>query len=152
MASFVQPGQALGWVKRVLAAAWGLGSASRGGERRVGRTAVVEAKNEQYVDFARAKGVSERSIVWKHVFRNAMIPLVPIIAVEAFLLIGGSVLVETVFAINGLFCLVFEASFQSDVPLLGVLVFIFSLLLVGLNIAQDLLYTLIDPREGYDDS
>ena len=145
-------GSFLAAFKQVLPAALVLGSASMGNEMRIGRTAVLEQRNAQYVETARAKGVPERSIVWKHVFRNAMIPLVPIIAGEAFLLIGGSVLVETVFAINGLGYLFFQASVQSDVPLLGVLVFIFSLLLVGLNIAQDLLYTLIDPRVGYGDS
>jgi peptide/nickel transport system permease protein len=145
-------GSFLAAFKQVLPAALVLGSASMGNEMRIGRTAVLEQRNAQYVETARAKGVPERSIVWKHVFRNAMIPLVPIIAGEAFLLIGGSVLVETVFAINGLGYLFFQASVQSDVPLLGVLVFIFSLLLVGLNIAQDLLYTLIDPRVGYEDS
>jgi ABC-type dipeptide/oligopeptide/nickel transport systems, permease components len=145
-------GSFLAAFKQVLPAALVLGSASMGNEMRIGRTAVLEQRNAQYVETARAKGVPERSIVWKHVFRNAMIPLVPIIAGEAFLLVGGSVLVETVFAINGLGYLFYQASIQSDVPLLGVLVFIFSLLLVGLNIAQDLLYTLIDPRVGYEDS
>ncbi|MFB6175741.1 MAG: ABC transporter permease subunit, partial [Halobaculum sp.] len=95
--------------------------------------------------------VPGRTIVWKHIFRNAMIPLVPIVAGEAFLLIGGSVLVETVFAINGLGYLFFQAAIQSDVPLLGALVFAFTLLLVTLNITQDLLYTLIDPRVGYEE-
>ena len=145
-------GSFLAATKQILPAALVLGSASMGNEMRIGRTAVLEQRNSQYVETARAKGVPERSIVWKHVFRNALIPLVPIIAGEAFLLVGGSVLVETVFAINGLGYLFFQAALQSDVPLLGVLVFIFSILLVGLNIAQDLLYTLIDPRVGYEDN
>jgi peptide/nickel transport system permease protein len=144
-------GSFLAAFKQILPAALVLGSASMGNEMRIGRTAVLEQVNSQYVETARAKGVPERLIVWKHVFRNAMIPLVPIIAGEAFLLIGGSVLVETVFAINGLGYLFFQAALNADVPLLGVLVFMFSVLLIALNIAQDLLYTLIDPRVGYED-
>jgi peptide/nickel transport system permease protein len=145
-------GSFLAAFKQILPGALVLGSASMGNEMRIGRTAILEQRNSQYVETARAKGVPERLIVWKHIFRNAMIPLVPIIAGEAFLLIGGSVLVETVFAINGLGYLFFQAALQSDVPLLGVLVFIFSILLISLNIAQDLLYTLIDPRVGYEET
>lgn len=144
-------GSFLAAFKQILPAALVLGSASMGNEMRIGRTAILEQVNAQYVETARAKGVPGRTIVWKHIFRNAMIPLVPIIAGEAFLLIGGSVLVETVFAINGLGYLFFQAAIQSDVPLLGALVFSFTLLLVSLNIAQDLLYTLIDPRVGYEE-
>ena len=103
--------------KKVLPAALVLGSASMGNEMRIGRTAVLEVRNEDYVDMARAKGVSDRALVWKHILRNALVPLVPIITSEAFLLIGGSVLVETVF---------------------------------GINLVQDLLYTVIDPRVGLE--
>jgi len=112
----------------------------------------LETVNSNYVETAKAKGVPSHRIVWKHIFRNALIPLVPIITGEAFLLIGGSVLVETVFAINGLGYLFFQAVIQSDLPLVGSLMFIFILLIVGINIIQDLLYTLIDPRVGYQDN
>ena len=136
--------------KKILPAAVVLGSASMGNEMRIGRTAVLETKNEQYVDTARAKGVSDRVLVWKHIFRNALIPLVPVITSEAFLLIGGSVLVETVFGIQGMGFLFFKAAIQGDLPLVGVLMFIFIVLLLVINIFQDFLYTLIDPRVGYD--
>jgi peptide/nickel transport system permease protein len=151
---WIEPGQNgsfLAATKTILPAAVVLGSSSMGNEMRIGRTAILEQINADYVETARAKGVSERVVVWKHIFRNALIPLVPIIAGEAFLLIGGSVLVEFVFAINGLGYLFFQAAQQTDVPLLGVLVFIFTVLLVVLNIAQDLMYTLIDPRVGYEE-
>ncbi|SEO59484.1 peptide/nickel transport system permease protein [Halogranum amylolyticum] len=139
-------------IKQIAPAAIVLGSSSMGNEMRIGRTAVLETINSNYVETARAKGVSNRTIVWKHVFRNALIPLVPVITGEAFLLIGGSVLVETVFAINGLGWLFFQAAIQGDLPLVGSLMFIFILLLVGTNILQDFLYTIIDPRVGYDQS
>jgi peptide/nickel transport system permease protein len=149
------PGQTwpelLGAIKQIAPAALVLGSSSMGNEMRIGRTAVLETINSNYVETAKAKGVSNRSLVWKHVFRNALIPLVPIITGEAFLLIGGSVLVETVFAINGIGYLFFQAAINGDLPLIGSLMFVFILILVGTNILQDFLYTIIDPRVGYDE-
>ena len=132
--------------KKVLPAAIVLGSASMGNEMRIGRTAVLEVKNQDYVELAKVKGVSDRALVYKHILRNALVPLVPIITSEAFLLIGGSVLVETVFGINGIGYLFFRAAIQGDLPLVGTLMYIFILMTVGINLIQDVLYTLIDPR------
>ncbi|WP_435099031.1 ABC transporter permease [Halarchaeum sp. P4] len=137
-------------LKMILPASIVLGSASMGNEMRIGRTAMLEAKNSNYVEMARAKGVSGRAIVWKHIFRNALIPLIPVISAEAFLLIGGSVLIEYVFGINGIGYLFFRAMTQGDIPLAGALMFIFIVIIVGMNIVQDILYTIIDPRVGYD--
>ena len=136
--------------KMILPAALVLGSASMGNEVRIGRTAVLETVNSNYVEMARAKGLPERTIVWKHIFRNALIPLVPIITGEAFLLIGGSVLVEQVFTINGIGRLYFQAAIQGDLPLIGTLTVFFIVLVLVLNIVQDILYTFIDPRVGFD--
>ena len=137
--------------KKVLPAALVLGSASMGNEMRIGRTAVLEVKNQDYVDLARTKGVSERALVYKHVLRNALVPLVPIITSEAFLLVGGSVLVETVFGINGIGRLFYQAAIQGDLPLVATLMYVFILMIVGINLVQDLLYTLIDPRVGLEE-
>ncbi len=137
-------------VKWILPAALVLGSASMGNEMRIGRTAILETINSNYVETARAKGLPERVIVWKHVFRNALIPLVPIITAEAFILIGGAVIVESIFAINGIGLLFFDAALQGDLPLAGSLIFIFVLFTLAVNILQDFLYTLIDPRIGYE--
>jgi peptide/nickel transport system permease protein len=136
--------------KKVLPAAFVLGSASMGNEMRIGRTAVLEVKSEDYVDLAKAKGVSDRVLVWKHILRNALVPLVPIITSEAFLLIGGSVLVETVFGINGVGFLFYRAAIEGDLPLVGTLMYVFILMIVGINLLQDLLYTVIDPRVGLE--
>ncbi|MFC6837096.1 ABC transporter permease [Halomarina ordinaria] len=137
-------------IKQIMPAALVLGSASMGNEMRIGRTAVLETINSNYVETARAKGLSERVIVWKHVFRNALIPLVPVITAEAFLLIGGSVVVESVFGINGLGKLFFDATIQGDLPVAGSLLFVFVLITLSVNIIQDFLYTVIDPRIGYE--
>jgi len=138
--------------KKVFPAALVLGSASMGNEMRIGRTAVLEVRNEDYIDLAKAKGVSKRALVWKHILRNALVPLVPIITSEAFLLIGGSVLVETVFGINGIGNLFYEAATSGDLPLVGTLMYVFILMIVGINLIQDLLYTIIDPRVGLEGS
>ncbi|SIR54172.1 peptide/nickel transport system permease protein [Haladaptatus litoreus] len=142
--------QFLAATKKIAPAALVLGSASMGNEMRIGRTAVLETVNSNFIETARAKGVPPRSLVWKHIFRNALIPLVPIITGEAYLLIGGSVLVETVFSLNGIGYLFFTAVMNGDLPLVGSLMFIFILLVVIINILQDFLYTVIDPRVGYD--
>jgi peptide/nickel transport system permease protein len=136
--------------KIVIPGAMVLGSASMGNEMRIGRTAFLESKNSNYVEMARAKGLPGRTIVWKHIFRNALIPLVPVITAEAGVLVGGSVLVETVFGINGIGWLFFTAMTSGDLPLASALMFLFILLLVGLNILQDFLYTIIDPRVGFE--
>ena len=136
--------------KKILPPAIVLGSASMAAEQRIGRTAVLENINSKYVETAKAKGVKGRKIITKHVFRNALIPLIPVITNEAFLLIGGSVIVEELFTINGLGRTFFQSIIQGDLPLAGSLLFVFTLLLIILNIFQDLLYTIIDPRVGYD--
>jgi peptide/nickel transport system permease protein len=137
-------------VKVVLPGALVLGSASMGNEMRIGRTAFLEAKNSNYVEMARAKGVPGRSIVWKHIFRNALIPLIPVITAEAGVLVGGSVLIESVFGINGIGWLFFSAMAQGDLPLAVAMMYLIILLIVGLNILQDFLYTIVDPRVGFE--
>lgn len=134
----------------ILPAALVLGSASMATELRIGRTAILETINSNYVETARAKGLSERIIIWKHVFRNALIPLIPVISNEAFLLIGGSVIVEVIFGINGLGWLFFEAATEGDLPLAGSLLFFFAVIIIFVNIIQDLLYTILDPRVGFE--
>jgi peptide/nickel transport system permease protein len=135
--------------KWILPAALVLGSSSMGNEIRVGRTAVLENLNSKYVETARAKGVPERTIVWKHVGRNASIPLLPVIMGEFYLLIGGSVLVEEIFGINGLGSLFLSATFATDIPVIGAVAFIFIVILVLFNTVQDILYTVLDPRIGF---
>ena len=139
-------------IKWILPAALVLGSSSMGNEIRIGRTAVLESINSKYVETAKAKGVSGRRIVTKHVGRNALIPLLPIIMSEFYLLIGGSVLVEKVFSIRGLGNMFFRGVLGPDIPLVMALVFLFIIVQVTVNIAQDILYTFIDPRITLEDT
>ncbi|WP_459194961.1 ABC transporter permease [Halosimplex sp. J119] len=136
--------------KWILPAALVLGSSSMGNEVRIGRTAVLESINAPYIDTAKAKGLSARSIIGKHVARNALIPLLPVIMGEFYLLIGGSLLVELVFGIRGMGNLYLAAIFASDIPIIGALTYVFILILVFFNIAQDIAYTFIDPRIGLE--
>lgn len=139
-----------GEIKFILPAAIVLGSASMAVEARIGRTAVLENINSNYVETARAKGLTERVIIWKHVLRNALIPLVPVIMNEAYILIGGSVIIEYIFNINGLGSIFFDAMTEGDLPLAGGLLFFYTVIIIGMNVLQDLLYTIIDPRVGYE--
>lgn len=138
--------------KWIIPAALVLGSSSMGNEIRIGRTAVLESINAQYIETAKAKGVPTRTIIGKHVGRNAILPLLPVIMGEFYLLIGGSVIVERVFSINGLGNLYLRAAFGADIPVLMSLTFIFILIQVLFNITQDLLYTYIDPRISLDET
>jgi len=132
--------------KWILPAALVLGSASMGNEIRIGRTAVLESINSKYVETAKAKGLSKQRIIFKHVGRNAVVPLLPVIMGEFYLLIGGSVLVEKVFAINGLGNMFFRSVLGADIPMVMALVYLFIIIQILFNITQDLLYTYIDPR------
>jgi peptide/nickel transport system permease protein len=136
--------------KWILPAALVLGSASMGNEIRVGRTAVLENFNAKYVETARAKGVTERKIVWKHVGRNAAIPLLPVLMGEFYVFIGGSILVEQIFGINGLGSLLISATFSTDIPIIMATTYIFIVVMVFFNTTQDILYTVLDPRIGYE--
>lgn len=137
--------------KWILPASFVLGSASLGNELRIGRTAIMEVKNSNYVEMARAKGVSDRVLVWKHMFRNALIPLVPVITAEAAVLIGGSIVIEQVFSIPGMGQLVFQALIQGDIPLAAACIFILTVVLIAINIFQDFLYTVLDPRVSFEE-
>jgi peptide/nickel transport system permease protein len=146
------PGPMFTAFKWILPAALVLGSASMGNEVRIGRTAVLESINSKYVETAKMKGVPSWRITTKHVGRNAIVPLLPVIMGEFYLLIGGSVLVERVFGISGLGNLFLNAVLGPDIPVIMALVFIFIIIQLMFNIAQDLLYTLIDPRIGLEET
>jgi len=150
LSNLSNPQSFFGAVKQILPAAVVLGSASMGSEIRIARTAVLETINANYVEVARARGVPERLVLGKHVFRNALVPLVPTITNEAFILVGGSLIVEVVFNINGVGYLFYQAAINGDLPLLAALTFVFIVIVVLMNLVQDFLYVLIDPRVGYD--
>ena len=113
---------------------------------RVMRASMLEVFNQDFVTTARAKGLSERRITFRHVFRNALLPMVTLVGVQFGALLGGSVLVETVFSWPGLGRLAFEAVFQRDINLLLGILLMCSVLVVLSNILVDVMYSQLDPR------
>jgi peptide/nickel transport system permease protein len=99
-----------------------------------------------YVTTARAKGLTERRIRFKHVVRNAVLPVVTMAGVQVGSLLGGSVVVESVFGWPGLGLLTFQALFARDLNLILGIFFMSACLVVIVNLMVDLLYTLLDPR------
>jgi peptide/nickel transport system permease protein len=113
---------------------------------RLMRASMLEQAGMDYVVTARAKGLSERRIVWRHVLRNALLPVVTMAGVQVSSLIGGSVIVETVFGWPGLGQLAFESLFARDLNLLLGIFLLSAVLVLAVNLAVDILYTLLDPR------
>jgi peptide/nickel transport system permease protein len=117
---------------------------------RLTRAAMLEMLGQDYVRTARAKGLAERPVVWRHALKNALIPIVTVVGVQAGYLLGGAVLTETVFAWPGVGTLVVQGILARDIPLVqgGVLVIALSFVLV--NLAVDALYAWLDPRIKYN--
>ena len=119
---------------------------SIGGLMRYTRTNTLEVLNADYIRTARAKGLSERSVVYKHAFRNTMIPLVTMLAGTLPSLFGGAMITETVFSIPGIGKLAYDALMVADVPfIMGYNMFIAILTVVG-TLFSDLMYAVVDPR------
>lgn len=113
---------------------------------RYSRASLLEVMNQDYVRTARAKGVSERVVVMRHAFRNAMIPIATIIAFDFGGLIGGAVITETVFAWKGMGAVFSDALNRTDVNLMMGFFLVTGILAVFFNIIADLLYSALDPR------
>ena len=113
---------------------------------RMTRSSVLEVLREDYVRTARAKGVRERLVVAKHALRNAAIPILTLVGLQAGQLMGGAVLTETVFAWPGLGRLMVKAIFARDYVLLQGAVLIFAVAFVVINLVVDLSYGVLDPR------
>lgn len=113
---------------------------------RMTRSSVLEVLREDYVRTARAKGVGERLVVSKHALRNAAIPILTLVGLQAGQLMGGAVLTETVFAWPGLGRLMVKAIFARDYVLLQGAVLIFAMAFVVINLVVDLSYGMLDPR------
>jgi len=113
---------------------------------RLMRATMLEQRGLDYVTTARAKGLSERQITLRHVLRNALMPVVTVAGVQVGGLLGGSVVVASVFAWPGLGKLAFQALFARDLNLLLGIFFISSCLVVAINILVDIIYVILDPR------
>ena len=110
------------------------------------RSAIIAVTLADFVDTARAKGLTERRIMLKHILRNALISTVTILGVNIGWLIGGTVVIENLFAIPGLGALMLSSISGRDYPMVQGITLVFAVLVVGVNILTDLTYAIIDPR------
>lgn len=117
---------------------------------RLTRATMLEALGQDYIRTARAKGVVERAVVLRHGLKNALIPIVTVIGVQAGYLLGGAVLTETVFAWPGVGTLMVQGILARDFPLVQGCVLVVALSFVLINLAVDLLYAWFDPRIRYE--
>ena len=113
---------------------------------RLMRASMLEQAGMDYVVTARAKGLTQRQITYRHVLRNALLPVVTVAGVQIGGLLGGSVIVESVFAWPGLGLLAFDALFSRDLNLLLGIFFVSACLVIAVNLLVDVLYTFLDPR------
>jgi peptide/nickel transport system permease protein len=116
---------------------------------RITRATMLEVLQQDYIRTARAKGLAQTPILFIHALKNASIPIVTVIGIGVALLIGGAVVTESVFAIPGLGRLTVDAILRRDYPVIQGVVLLFSFVYVLVNLAVDLIYTLIDPRIRY---
>jgi peptide/nickel transport system permease protein len=116
---------------------------------RMMRSSILEVLQEDYIRTARAKGVQERLVVARHAMRNAMLPVVTVIGLEFAFLIGGLVVTEQVFNLNGIGKLFVQAVARSDFTMIQSLVLLVSVFFVLINFVIDMLYALLDPRIRY---
>ena len=113
---------------------------------RVTRSAVLEAMREDYARTARAKGLSRRAVLWRHVLRNAMVPVLTVMGLQFANLITGAIVVENVFVLPGIGRLVFQAIANRDLVLVRDVVLLLAAVVVFVNFVVDVLYAVIDPR------
>jgi len=132
-AQLVLPGLALGSYLMALLA-------------RLTRSGMLEVIDQDYVRTARAKGLPERLIIWRHALMNALIPLVTVVGLQMGELLGGTVVIETVFAWPGVGRLILQAVFQRDYPVVQAAVLILAMIFVVANLLVDTAYRYLDPR------
>ena len=113
---------------------------------RFTRAAVLDVLREDFVRTARAKGLTRRAVLWGHVLRNAMVPVVTVMGLQFANLVTGTVVIENVFSLPGLGRLLFQAISNRDLPLVQGLVMLIAATVVTINFVVDLLYAAIDPR------
>ena len=133
------------YVLPVLVLGWG----PMAGYMRITRSAMLEVLDSEYIKLARAKGVSNRVVVWKHALRNALIQPLTIATLLLAGFMDGAVLVEVIFAWPGVGRVAVEAVNQNDFMLITGTVFIFTALYLVMSLVADLLYTVVDPRIRY---
>lgn len=134
------------WLRSVILPSIALGTASSAAIARQVRSAMVGVLQQDYIRAARAQGLSARRVIFKHALTNAMVPVVAVLSFQITVLLGGALIVEQVFAINGLGTLAIGAVRQQDIPMLQGLVLVMVGLVVVVQLATDVVYGLLNPK------
>ncbi|QDP40378.1 ABC transporter permease [Radiobacillus deserti] len=137
-------------MKQLILPAITLGTASAAMIARMARSTMLEVIRADYIRTAKAKGVRQRGVIWIHALRNAMIPVITVIGVNFGGLLGGTIITEQVFAINGVGRLMIDAIAARDFPMVQGTVLLVAGLFVLVNLIVDIVYAIIDPRISYD--
>jgi peptide/nickel transport system permease protein len=113
---------------------------------RMTRSAMLDVIRQDYITTARAKGLSETQVIFRHAFRNALIPIQTFVGLQVGMFLGGSIITESIFAYPGMGTLMVNAIFQRDFPLIQGCILVFALSFIVVNVLVDFTYALIDPR------
>jgi peptide/nickel transport system permease protein len=133
-------------LQHLLMPAFTLGSALAAIVTRISRSSVLEVMRQDYVTTARAKGLRETTVIWRHILRNALITIITILGLQLGALLSGSVITETVFSYPGIGDLLIQSISARDYKLTQVLILMFAITYFVVNLLVDLLYSWIDPR------
>jgi peptide/nickel transport system permease protein len=134
------------WLRSVILPSIALGTASSAAIARQVRSAMAGVLQQDYIRAARAQGLSQRRVIFKHALTNAMVPVVAVLSFQITVLLGGALIVEQVFAINGLGTLAITAVRQQDIPMIQGLVLVMVGLVVAVQLATDIIYGLLNPK------
>jgi ABC-type dipeptide/oligopeptide/nickel transport system permease component len=140
------PSSGRGGLEHLILPAFTLGLFTTARITRLTRSGMLEVLGQDYIRTARAKGVGETPVVWKHALKNASIPIVTIVGIELGAALGGSVITETIFAWPGVGRLSVQAIFNRDYPVVQSAVFLLASTFVIVNFLVDVVYTYLDPR------
>ncbi len=145
----IDEGGLWGWFAALIQPAVVLALFQIGFLARITRSAMLDVLDQDFIRTARAKGVDEWTTVAKHAFRNTLIPVVTVLGITLSLLIGGSVVIEQVFALPGIGRLIVQGILNRDYPLVQGTMLLFGFAFVVINILVDIIYTFVDPRVRY---
>jgi peptide/nickel transport system permease protein len=128
--------------------AFSIGASFAATTMRQTRNALLEVLNQDYMITAKAKGLPGYLIIWKHALRNALIPVVTVVAMQTGKLFGGAIIAETVFVIPGLGSDIVNSIMSRDYPITMALILVVAIIVIVINTFIDILYGVIDPRVG----
>lgn len=135
-----------GWLMSITLPALALGLSTSAAIARQVRSAMVGVLQQDYIRAARAQGLSSRRVIYKHALKNALVPVVTVLSFQITVLLGGALIVEQVFAINGIGSLAIAAVRQQDIPMIQGIVLVLVIVVMVVQLLTDIVYGLINPK------